>query len=435
MHSNAQSHGSKFGMSWSPANATLVIMLTLFFLMLLILIIVLIAAPAHGQTYQVLHSFTGGADGGRPQSGLTMDAKGNFYGTASSGGSGYGTIFKLTREGSGWLLTPLYLFAGGNDGANPGGRVALAQDKTLFGTTYFGGSYYGGGGWGTAFHLTPSSTVPASALAPWNETVVVRFTGSNGQYPSGDLIFDPSGNIYGTTALGGQLRALGTIYELTPYGGGWTETVLYSPSEYCCPGGGVIFDRSGNLYGVFGESFPSGGGAVYELSPSASGWIEQTLYTFTGGSDGSSPAGGLIMDASGNLYGTTTAGGADQWSGTVFQLMPAHGGGWTFNLLYTFPASGNEGLLGNGSYAALAMDAAGSLYGTTFGGGANRVGSVFKLTPSSGVWTYTSLHDFTGGTDGGGAYSNVVFDSSGNLYGTAEWGGAYGNGVVWEITP
>jgi hypothetical protein len=267
-------------------------------------LMVVLTRPAQAQTFQVLHNFTGGADGGWPLSGLTMDAEGNLYGTASIGGfvpgncnvwgcgpcstSGCGTVFKLTRKGSDWRLTQLYIFGRGNDGSGPRGRVALAQDGTLFGTTYYGGSYYGGNGWGTDFHLTPSPAAPESALARWNETVLVRFTGSNGQYPSGDLIFDPSGNIYGTTELGG----LGTIYELTPSGGGWTETVLYSPSEYCCPSGGVIFDRSGNLYGVFGESFPSGGGAVYELSPSASGWTEQTLYTFTGGSDGAGPGGG-----------------------------------------------------------------------------------------------------------------------------------------------
>ncbi|MGA2372798.1 MAG: choice-of-anchor tandem repeat GloVer-containing protein [Candidatus Korobacteraceae bacterium] len=217
---------------------------------------------------------------------------------------------------------------------------------------------------------------------------------------------------------------------MTHSGGGWTETVLYSaqPGEDGNnPLGGVVFDRSGNLYGVFWEGGLCDVGAVYQLSPLGSSWTEQTLYGFPcSGDDGLYPTGGLIIDQSGNLYGTTLESGSSG-GGTVFELTPANGG-WTFNTQYSF--------LGNvGPEAKLIMDAAGNLYGTTYYDGAYGAGSVFKLTPSNGGWTYTSLHDFSAGSDGALPVSNVVFDANGDLYGTASYGGGYGHGVVWEITP
>jgi uncharacterized repeat protein (TIGR03803 family) len=277
------------------------------------------------------------------------------------------------------------------------------------------------------FHLTPPATVPKTALSSWNETVLYRFTGgSDGGNPQGGVSFDGLGNIYGTTTQGGGSPACcGTVYSLTPSGGGWIETVLYSPGDDNSLGGGVIFDRSGSLYGE------SCGGGIYELSPSGSGWIAQTLYNFTGGSDGQCPFGGLIIDNSGNLYGTTLYDG-DGGGGTVFGLTAANGG-WLFNLLYGLSGAGQY--LYRGPWDKLVMDSAGNLYGTTFIDGAYGAGSVFKLTPSNGSWTYTSLHDFTDGNDGGFPKSNLVLDANGNLYGTASTGGTYGQGVVFEITP
>ncbi len=158
---------------------------------------------------------------------------------------------------------------------------------------------------------------------------------------------------------------------------------------------------------------------------SSSGWTGTDLHLFSGGSDGNTIYGGLVFDQAGNLYGDTFLGG-EYNGGTVFELSPSNGG-WSFNVIYNFT--------GSGPWASLSIDAAGNLYGTTTGSGAYGYGNVFKLTPSDGGWTYTSLHDFTGGSDGGFPVSVVSFDANGNLYGTAEVGGAYDNGVVWEITP
>jgi uncharacterized repeat protein (TIGR03803 family) len=279
--------------------------------------------------------------------------------------------------------------------------------------------------------------LPKTALAPWNETVLYRFTGgSDGAEPLGDLTLDMAGNIYGSALSGNNFY--GVIYELMPSGGGWTETVLYRPQndgrQGINPHDGPIFDSSGNLYGTFSAGGPNNAGTAYQLSPSGPGWVEHTLYTFSGGSDGGRPWGGLTMDTSGNLYGATSAGGAGG-GGTVFELTPS-GGGWTFNTLQSFSGSGGE----PGPLARLTMDATGNLYGTTNADGAHRCGSVFKLTPSSGSWTFTSLHDFTCGSDGSGTSSTLVFDANGNLYGTTYAGGDLsqcgrtGCGVVFEIT-
>jgi uncharacterized repeat protein (TIGR03803 family) len=402
------------------------------FAIVLVLTVVLTpSAPA--QTFTVLHSFTCYGDGCLPETGLTIDAAGNLYGTTAGGGAHQnGTVFRLRKSGSGWVLNPLYSFAGGNDGASPGGRVSLAPDGSLYGTTSEGGgSGCNGAGCGTVFHLKPSPTAPTSALAPWSETVLYRFSGgSDGARPGGDLTFDKSGNIYGTASVGGN-NNYGVVYELTPSGGGWTETALYSPQGSgggTNPSGGVVFDTSGNLYGVFFSS-GLGWGTVYQLSPAGSGWTEQTIHRFSyTGSDGADPIGGLIIDASGNLYGTTSQG--ETSVGTVFELNPGSGG-WTFNTLWPFPLQNNS----TGPVDKLLMDAAGNLYGTTFGLGVYNLGTVFKLTPSNGGWTYSSLHDFTGGSDGLFPWSSLVFDANGNIYGTTTEGGAGNGGVVFEITP
>lgn len=415
-------------------------------LLAMAIVLAFAAAAAHAQTFSVIHTFTGGGDGASPVTGLTMDAAENLYGTASNGGtinascpSGCGTLFKLKRSGSGWILAPFYRFTGGeNDGGNPAGRVSIAHDGTLYGSTGAGGgngcSF--GRGCGTVFHLTPPPTAPGTALASWNVRLLHQFTGDDGSAPQGDLTFDRSGNIYGTTLTGGP-NGHGAVYELSPSGVGWVETVLYSvsggDSGYTNPSGGVIFDGSGNLYGVLfdGGVFPLDYGAVYQLSPSASGWIPNILVSF---GDFGNPIGGLILDTAGNLYGTTSVGhDLEQGGGRVFEMTPANGG-WNFGWLYQF--LGNGGLSPNGPQDKLVMDAAGNLYGTESAAGSNgynQYGSVFKLTHTNGGWIYTSLHDFTGGTDGRNPISNLVFDANGNLYGTTSAGGAYGYGLVFEI--
>jgi uncharacterized repeat protein (TIGR03803 family) len=365
-----------------------------------------------------------------------MDTAGNFYGTTEKGGTdgpnGYGTVFKLRRTDSAWTLTPLYSFAGGDDGASPGARVIIGPDGTLYGTTsYGGGSGCGGNGCGTVFSLRPSINAPPNVLASWTETVLYRFTGgSDGSLPVGDLVFDAAGNIYGTTADGGSSQN-GVAYELMPSNGAWTENILWSftgGNDGGEPGGGVIFDSAGNLYGATQVGGSYGWGTVFQLVPAGSGWSQDTLYSFQNGTDGASPAGSLIFDSKGNLYGTTTSNGPDG-GGTVFELTPQLNGTWTLAVLYAL-----AGKTGDGPQADLTIDAAGSLYGTTYKDGAYGYGSVIKLTPSNGSWTYIDLHNFTSGSDGAEPVSSVVVGPNGNLYGTALAAGGFGYGTIFEIT-
>lgn len=378
---------------------------------------------AQAQTFTVLHDFTRGKDGASPEVGLSIDGAGNLFGTANSGGSaGFGTAFELARDHGGFDFKVLHTFTGGSvgstDGGGPAARVIFGPNGTLYGSTTFGGNANGG----VVYNLGPRSPFI-------KENILHSFTGGNdGSRPSGDLLFDQTGNIYGTASFGGATFN-GVVFELTPSGSGFTEDVLYTftgGNDGALPSSGVISDAAGNLYGTAGSGGAFGFGTVFELTGSGPSRTEQTLYSFQDGSDGGSPSGGLILDAFGNLYGTTSTGGAGG-GGTVFKLTPS-GGSFTFTVLFSFTGSG-------GPAATLTMDAAGNIYGTTTNDGAFGQGSVFKLTPSGGGFTFTSLHDFTGGTDGGRPFSNVIFDAAGNLYGTTLQGGADAAGVVFEITP
>ncbi len=386
----------------------------------LMFVTTMIASPAaQAHTLTVLHSFTNNGDGGDPLAGLTMDQAGNLYGTTSEGGgAGSGTVFKLVRSKSGWVLYTLYTFQGGQDGASPQARVLFGPDGTLYGTTAYGG----GAGSGTVFNLRPPATSCRAAQCPWTETVLYRFTGGTdgGEPGYGDLAFDAAGNIYGTTSYGGTgchaYGGCGVVFELSRSGGNWTESVLYrftGGSDGFSPFSGVTFDRAGNLYGTTTLGGSGEGGTVYRLVPSSSGWTETTLHSFGASGDGALPYGGLIIDKQGNLYGTTF------YNGVVYELQSL-GGNWTYNILYVL---GDQG-----PYDAPTMDAAGNLYGTTFGGGF--VGSVFELTPGAQGWTYTDLHDFNG-RDGIEPVGGVVLDATGNIYGTT----SYDFGEVWELTP
>jgi uncharacterized repeat protein (TIGR03803 family) len=386
---------------------------------------------AQAQTFSVLHNFTGGADGAQPYVGLTMDPAGNLYGTAIFGGvpggcygSGCGTVFKLSRTGSNWIFSPLYSFTGSTDGSLPAGRVVRGPNGTLYGTTLQGGA----DNTGVVFNLHPPAHISGRVFSPWIETVLYQFGGvSDGNYPVGDLLFDAAGNIYGTTQNGGyeceDTVYCGTVYELTPHGSSWTESILYefTSGSVAIPLAGVISDQAGNLYGTTWD----GNGAVFELIHSGSGWTENNLYQFGALGDGHSPAAGVIFDPAGHLYGTTQYGGA-HGVGTVFEL--THSGAvWTESILYS--------LSGNGTPGSLVRDASGNLYGTSCGGGTHDSGTVFKLTPSGGGWAETDLHDFTGGSDGYCPVGNVILDAQGNIYGATGSGGSQGLGVVFEITP
>ena len=437
----------------------------------------------HAQTYTVLHTFTGGADGATPYGGLTWDGGSNFYGTAGQGGytgtrcygvyfsfaNGCGTVFRLHRSGSNWTFSTLYEFRGGTvDGNFPTASVTIARDGSLYGTTVVG-DYNGQAacaytnldlGCGIVFNLRPPATACKTALCSWTETISYAFLGTNeggGEGPGlGQLVFDQAGNLYGTNwnAPGNT----GEAFQLVPSSGSWMLGRIWfnnisqgssTPGEIVS---GVTFDSAGNLYGTSEEgpndgSYCNGGGrgnfngcgTVYQLIPSASGWNANIIYTFTDGADGKYPTAGLVADQVGNLYGATSADGAAS-GGVVFELSPS-GGGWTFHPIYALPngnpqqscyrpiSAGCSGPWGN-----LLLDSAGNLYGTTYSNGTYQSGNVFKLSPSNGSWTYTDLYDFTGGSDGANPIGSLILDADGNLFGTTANGGADGYGVVFEIT-
>ncbi len=401
---------------------------------LLFALSVVLTQSARAQTLTVLHNFTNGADGANPYAGLTIDGRGNLYGTTSGNG---GTVYKLSHRNGGWTFAPLYHFFAGNGGNSPYAGVVIGPDGVLYGTTQYGGSGHGDG---IVFKLTPPPHISPNLLAPWTETVLYSFQGgTDGNQPYGGVTFDQAGNIYGTTFLGGQGcfgDGCGTVYRLTPSGSGWTESVLYafSGSDGMMPLSGVTVDNTGNLYGTTLQGGAFGDGTIYELTYSAgSGWAESFLQSFNSAFGGlASPYAGLIFDSSGNLFGA-----AAEECGGVFELTPSNGT-WTYSVLNGCPVDG-PGVPPPGSACGprgnLVVDGAGNLYGTTYCDGAYGQGSVFKLIHTNGFWSFMSVYSFTGGNDGQWPSSNVVIDASGNLYGTTSQGGAHGYGVVWEITP
>jgi len=407
-------------------------------------LIMLATAPALAQTFTVLHTFTGGADGGIPMGGVTVGGSGTLYGATYFGGAHEcGTVFKLVRRGSGWTLAPLYEFTQGDD-CEPEGPVTVGPNGAVYGTT----EYTSLGVRGTVFEVQPPATACKTAICYWNETVLHTFQGgaNDGASPANtNLVFDQAGNLYGTTQYGGSGLGYqgepggGTVFELSPSSGGWTFSIVHNFNNDGIDGYdplyGVIFDPAGNLYGTtyYGGTFGIFGGTAFELTPSGGTWTENIIYNFPGVGNGlNSDPTALIMDQSGNLYGSTVEGG-DRTDGSIFELMPSQGS-WTFSTLYAFSTQ----YCGPGP---LARDTSGNFYGTCSLGGLHDLGWVFKLTNTGGSWTATDLHDFTGGSGGDFPAGPVVLDNNGNLYGTTSEGGLLfgcegeGCGVVWEITP
>lgn len=396
---------------------------------------VLAIPPAQAQTFNVIYSFTGHASSEFPIAGVTLDQHGDLIGTTSSGGEyDGGTVFELKPTTGGWIYQDLHDLGSGEDGSFPWGGITIGRDGSLYGTTYTGGTL----GHGIIFNLRPPATICRSVACPWDETVLYNFMrADDGGDPQAGVVFDASGNFYGTVVNGGAGNS-GVVYEMMPSGGGWSYHVLYpftGGQDGASPDSLLLFDQAGNLYG----SALSGGapgcqgfgcGTIFKLSPLGSGWVEQTLYAFTDGTDGANPESGVVMDSSGNIYSAT--GGTDAApGGTVLELSP-EGGDWTFNLIEDLSGAGP------GPTNNLLRDSAGNLYGTTWGDGAYGHGNVFKLTPTANGWLYTSLHDFTGGADGGNAEGALIMDSSGNIYGTTYQGGLQSCGfcgVVFAISP
>jgi len=376
-----------------------------------------LAVCAQAQTFKTIFSFNG-INGRYPQTGLIFDSAGNLYGAAEDGGDpktctfyyGCGVVYRLSPTAGGtWQDTTLFAFTTSNTGALPDSSLLLTSNGGLIGTVYNGGS---------------------------------------------------------SDHCGGAVAGCGLVYELSPaLSGFWPETVLQYFDDFTDGGisaGGIIADSAGNLYGttvVGGNTSGCGGngcGTVFRLAPNGSGsWEETVLYTFTGASDGGSPGAALILDAAGNLYGTTVGGGNTapgcatsdgSGCGVVFELSPTESGSWSESVLYRF-TGGHDGAIPESS---LVFDSAGNLYGTTYLGGfsnsnciASQCGVVYKLSPNgSGGWRQTVVHEFKGSTDGQNPVANVILDSAGNLYGTAPFGGnvnlcsPYGGcGVAFKISP
>jgi uncharacterized repeat protein (TIGR03803 family) len=426
------------------------------FIGVLLLIVVSYTSVATAQSLSTLHSFAGSPDGAEPLSTVIADSAGNLYGTSQTGGnacgaSGCGTVFRLSPAGAGtYNETILHNFAAGTDGSGPYTQALFADSSgNLYGTTAEGGS--GGCAWhstcGTVFRLSPSK-----ATGTYAETVLWRFgTGTDGAIPLAGVIGDNNGNLYGTTVQGGSstqcgIGGCGTVYKLTPTGtGSYSETVLWSFSggaDGAGPRAGLVIDKSGNLYGttVAGggngcTAFGVGCGVVYKLMPTATGaYSETVIYSFAGGADGARPNAGLIIDSAGGLYGTTSDGGAN-YVGAVYKLTPNGTSNYSETVLYSFGGSPADG---GHPYAGVVADAAGVLYGTTQYGGGGCVGgcgTVYKLSPTTtGTFDETVLYRFTNSNDGATPFGGLFIDSLGSLYGTTYDGGSSGHGTVFTFS-
>jgi len=399
---------AKAGSRWAPLGV----------LGLLAVLMVTAAPAAYAQTETVLHSFNAdGTDGANPYSGLAIDKEGNLYGTTLYGSSfiapNAGTVFKVTASG---FETVLYNFGGAPDGSEPyyAGVVRDAAGN-LYGTTLRGGT----NDLGTVYKLAPDGT----------ESVLYSFSPASfdGYYPFGGVILGPKHTLYGTTSTGGT-AGVGTVYKVTRgHQGVETETVLYNfagQADGCYPRQeSLVLAKDGTLYGTTNLCGPFNGdyGTVFKVAPDGK---ETVLHSFNAdGVDGVNPYGGLIFDKAGNLYGTTYGGGKFGY-GTVFKLSPS--GGET--VLHSFNADGTDGI---NPYGGMVLGKKGNLYGTTYQGGTNGYGTVFKLTPSG---TETVLHSFAK-TDGAHPYAGVVLDKNGALYGTTVDGGDFGYGTVFKVVP
>lgn len=382
---------------------------------------------------RVLDSFQSGFDGAGSRAKLLADGTGGFYGTTEFGGggcqSGCGTVFHLTRGSNGqYVERVVHRFLGAKDGTNP--QAGLVADATgaLYGTTLSGGNGCSIPGCGSVYKLTPLHG------GGFSETVIYRFAGGNtGANPSADLLVDRSGNLIGT-ANGGAYGA-GIVFELTPKNGAYVETVLYAfgaqPGDGAYPSGAPIVDADGNVYGCTSAGGAAASGTAYRLSPGPQGYTETVVYSFSGGTDGASPN-ALAFGPRGVLYGTAYSGGF-QNRGVVFSLAPITKNIYNETTLQVFTT------LGASPAAGVYVDASGALYGTTeFGGlpgcvNGGGCGVVFRMTPAGTGFTYTVMHVFGGGRDGSQPSAALMPGTDGALYGTTFDGGTANEGTVYRI--
>jgi uncharacterized repeat protein (TIGR03803 family) len=396
------------------------------------------------QTERVLYNFCSAqncADGSAPVSSLLIDANGNLFGTAAEGGitgglcqaPGCGTVFERTRAGA---LKILYKFSGNPDGISPQASLIEDANGNLYGTTAYGGNTGACGtyGCGTIFELVNNA-------GTYSEKILYAFSGgSDGATPRAALLRDASGNLYGTTSVGGNTTCqfgCGTVFKITSSGAEQTLYAFTGGADGATPDAGLIDDSAGNLYGTamyagrFGGGCSTlGCGVIFRITPAGR---QITLYRFKGRTDGEWPRSSLLRDSSGNLFGTTVSGGG---TGNVACSIESNGCGVVFELtkgtlrtVYAFKGYPGDG---QNPSAALVSDALGNLYGTSYRGGPSNDGTVFKITPDGAE---TVLHNFAGGRDGLSPEAAPSFDTQGNLYGTALYGGRDGLGVLFRVVP
>ncbi|HTW57378.1 MAG TPA: Ig-like domain-containing protein [Terriglobales bacterium] len=379
------------------------------------------ARPAQAQTEAALYNFAGTPDGENAYGGITFNG-GNIFGTTYDGGLyGYGSVFELTPNGSGgWNESVLYSFCAVapacSDGQNPTfGSVVFDANGNLYGTAYAGGS----DGNGVVFELSP----PASGSTTWTYHSVYSFTGEpDAANPVNGLIIDGSGDLFGTAYNGGAANN-GAVFEVSPNGsGGWTETV---PASINALYGGLVMNSTGVIFGTTSTT-------VFELGKNSGGtWVELPIFTFTASeaaAEGEEPNGTLWLDSKGNLYGTTVEGGKNN-DGVVYKLTLQTNGSYKYKVLYTFGAAGTM------PYAGVVGDANGNLYGTTTKGGKDGAGTVYTLAynATSGAYAERTSQNFIG-ENGAVPYAGVIYNG-GYLYGTTYLGGSDGDGLVYQVNP
>jgi uncharacterized repeat protein (TIGR03803 family) len=405
-----------------------------------------------------LYHFKGIPDGYSPN-GLAADAAGDLFGTTWNGGNtnncwhGCGTVFELTppaQPGGTWAKSTIHAFAAdGADGYYPYPTLRVDASGDVFGTTAYGGAANAG----LVFELMP----PTKPGGIWTESAIFSFQFSQnggGGFGPGSLAFDASGDIFGTTFGGGAFQG-GTLFELTRSGGTWTETVLHDFDRSRTgdpPGDGLVVDSHGNVYGTrFGiqsgctSNFPVYCGVVYRLKHPASvggAWKFDVIHRF-GGGDGWFPNAGLTLDGAGDIFGTTSAGGA-YTQGIAFELVPQKPGDMFAEfVLHSFGGGQGDGFAPAGG---VTFDRNGDLFGTTFVGGAYSNGIAYELKPPAmhgGSWRETVLYAFPGGSHGSQPDGQLLFTIDGHLYGTTEAGGigtcpvyqGTGCGIVFRLFP
>jgi uncharacterized repeat protein (TIGR03803 family) len=388
----------------------------------------LLIVPRHAeaQTETVLYNFCSQqncADGTQPYASLIRDKEGNLYGTALFGGAyHWGTVFMVSPTGTETVLYSFCSQANCADGSEPNSGLIADEKGNLYGVTADGGS----SNLGTVYKLSPAKA------GAWTETVLYSFAGGSGDglSPGGNLIRDESGNFYGATPSGGAFDE-GTVFKLTPTG---SESIFHSfGSHYgdgAVPSGGLIIDKEGNLYGTTGQGGAHGQGTAFKISSTG---VETVLYSFCSQSnctDGASPSAGLLMGGNGDLYGTTFYGGGsdtcgDGGCGTVFRIT-AKG---EERMLFAFTFSDGD------NPAAALITYKGDLYGNTINGGLHGYGTVFKVNLAGEQTVLYSFCSEQNCTDGGSPQGALIVDASGNLYGTTPSGGLYSNGTVYKVTP